>query len=116
MDHLPGAKHLACVSSYNCSTILLAESEGGRDWAVTDPTWMQGREGCWDDCGAIAGAQPEALSSGHYFMIYNIGTGIGRHDTNYLGRCTIGWVVLGGKDSRRIISRSETALVVPELP
>ena len=49
-------------------------------------------------------------------MIYNIDTGIGRHDTNYLGRCTIGWVVLGGKDSRRIISRSETALVVPELP
>ena len=55
LDHLPGAKHLAFVSSYNCNTILLAESEGGRDWAVTDPTWMQGREGCWDDCGAIAG-------------------------------------------------------------
>jgi predicted GH43/DUF377 family glycosyl hydrolase len=109
-------KNLAFVSSYDCSTILLAESAGGTDWAVTDPTWMQGREGCWDDCGAIAGAQPEKLSSGDYFMVYNIDTGIGRNETNYLGRCTIGWVVLDGRDPRQIVARSEAALVVPELP
>ena len=61
-DGLDGdRRHLAFVSSYDCFTISLAESADGRRWAVTDPTWMQGRPGCWDACGAIAGAQPERL-------------------------------------------------------
>jgi hypothetical protein len=61
-DGLDGdSRHLAFVSSYNCFTISLAESSDGRQWAITEPTWMQGRPGCWDACGAIAGAQPERL-------------------------------------------------------
>ena len=44
-------KHLAFVSTYNCFTIALAESADGREWEITDPTWMQGRPGCWDVSG-----------------------------------------------------------------
>jgi hypothetical protein len=42
-DGAPTAKHLAFVSSYDCFTISLAESTDGHQWAITDPTWMQGR-------------------------------------------------------------------------
>ena len=73
-DGPPGANHLAFVSTYNCFTISLAESADGREWTITDPTWMQGRPGCWDACGAIAGPQPERLSSGDYLFVYNIDT------------------------------------------
>ena len=109
-------RHLAFVSSYDCFTILLAESSDGRNWSITNNTWMQGRPGCWDACGAIAGPQPEALSSGDYLMIYNIDTRIARNETSPLGRCTIGWAILDGKDPSRVIARAEEALVVPELP
>ena len=81
-DDLPNANHLAFVSTYNCFTISLAESADGRHWNITDPTWMQGRPGCWDACGAIAGPQPERLSSGDYLFVYNIDTeaaGKGNH-------------------------------------
>jgi predicted GH43/DUF377 family glycosyl hydrolase len=71
-DDVPGAKHLAFVSAYNCFKISLAESSDGRDWSITNPDWMQGRPGCWDACGAIAGPQPERLSSGDWLMIYNV--------------------------------------------
>ena len=116
LDDLPGAKHLAFVSSYNCYTISLAESTNGRDWAITDTTWMQGRPGCWDACGAIAGPQPERLSSGDYLFIYNIDTHLNGKDVSPLGRCTIGWAILDGKDPRKVLARSTTALVTPVLP
>jgi predicted GH43/DUF377 family glycosyl hydrolase len=115
-DDVPHPKHLAFVSSYDCFTILLAESVDGRAWAVTNPTWMQGRPGCWDACGAIAGPQPEVLSSGDFLMIYNIDTRIGRNDTSPLGRCTIGWAILDGADPSRVVARSSTALIAPTLP
>ena len=56
------AKHLAFVSTYNCFTIALAESVDGRQWDITNPTWMQGRPGCWDvssraRCGSSRGWQ-----------------------------------------------------------
>jgi predicted GH43/DUF377 family glycosyl hydrolase len=108
--------HLAFVSSYNCFTILLAESADGRSWAISNDTWMQGRPGCWDACGAIAGPQPEVLSTGDYLLIYNIDTRIHHNTTSPLGRCTIGWAILDGTDPRRIVARANEALVVPELP
>lgn len=115
-DHLPSAPHLAFVSTYNCFSISLAESTDGRSWAVTDPDWMQGRSGCWDACGAIAGPQPSILSSGDYLFIYNIDTRIGRNVSNPLGRCTIGWAILDRNDPRKVVARAPTALVTPELP
>ena len=115
----PDAKHLAFVSSYNCFTILLAESSDGKsNWTITDPTWMQGRPGCWDACGTIAGAQPERLSTGDYFLLYNIDTeaaGLG-NDTKPLGRCTIGWAILNGTDPRQVVARSSSAIVTPTMP
>ena len=110
--------HLAFVSSYNCFTILLAESSDGREWSIANSTWMQGRPGCWDACGVIAGAQPERLSSGDYFLLYNIDTeASGRGNrTAPLGRCTIGWAILDGKDPRQVVARAESALVTPTMP
>lgn len=115
-DETPGAKHLAFVSTYNCFTIALAESEDGREWTITNPTWMQGREGCWDACGAIAGPQPERLSSGDFLFIYNIDTHVNGAASLPLGRCTIGWAILDGKDPSRVVARATAALVTPELP
>ena len=108
--------HLAFVSSYNCFNISLAESVDGRTWAITEPAWMHGRPGCWDACGAIAGPQPEMLSTGDYIFIYNIDTRIGFNESNPLGRCTIGWAILDGTDPRRVLARAEEALITPELP
>jgi predicted GH43/DUF377 family glycosyl hydrolase len=90
----------------------------GRTWTITDPTWMQGRPGCWDECGAIAGPQPERLSSGDYLFVYNIDTEAGGKGNNIkpLGRCTIGWAVLKGSDPRQVVARSPTALVTPTMP
>jgi len=79
---------------------------------------MQGRPGCWDACGAIAGPQPEVLSTGDYFMVYNIDTeaaGKG-NDTRPLGRCTIGWAILNGSNPRQVVARSPTAIVSPTEP
>eukprot|EP00040_Diaphanoeca_grandis_P007084 m.2893 g.2893 ORF g.2893 m.2893 type:complete len:397 (-) comp1825_c0_seq1:194-1384(-) len=115
-DDVPNANHLAFVSTYNCYTISLAESTDGRTWSITNPTWMQGRPGCWDACGAIAGPQPEVLSSGDFLFIYNIDTHIGIKDRNPLGRCTIGWAILDGANPSIILARSSTALVTPTLP
>ena len=117
-DDVVGAKHLAFVSSYNCFTIQLAESVDGQQWSITDPSWMQGRPGCWDACGAIAGPQPERLSSGDYLFVYNIDTeaaGKG-NDTKPLGRCTIGWAILNGTDPRQVVARSPTAIITPTEP
>lgn len=69
-------------------------------------------------CGAIAGPQPERLSTGDYLFIYNIDTeaaGKG-NDTKPLGRCTIGWAVLNGTDPRQVVARSSTAIVTPTEP
>lgn len=115
-DEIPGGEHLAFVSSYDCFTLLLAESADGREWAVTNFTWMQGRPGCWDACGVIAGPQPEMLSSGDYLLVYNIDTRIARNDTSPLGRCTIGWAILDGANPRQVVARSSAALITPALP
>ena len=117
-DDSPGAKHLAFVSTYNCFTISLAESTDGHEWSLVQTDWMQGRPGCWDACGAIAGPQPERLSSGDYFFVYNIDTcaaGKG-NDTKPLGRCTIGWAVLNGSNPSQVVARSPTAIVTPTEP
>jgi predicted GH43/DUF377 family glycosyl hydrolase len=117
-DDVPEAKHLAFVSSYNCFTVSLAESSDGHQWAITNHTWMQGRPGCWDACGVIAGPQPERLSSGDYLFVYNIDTeaaGKG-NDTKPLGRCTIGWAILNGTDPSQVVARSSTAIITPTLP
>ena len=70
-------------------------------------------------CARLGTTAPcAAFTHGRRFgaLCHLSGFQISREDTNYLGRCTIGWVVLDGKDPTRIISRSETALIVPELP
>ena len=116
-DALGGdTKHLAFVSTYNCFTIRLAESDDGRNWTITDPTWMQGRPGCWDACGAIAGPQPERLSSGDFLFIYNIDTHVNGAASLPLGRCTISWAILDGINPRHVVARSTTALITPTLP
>lgn len=118
VDGTAEQQHLAFVTAYDCFTISLAESRDGRAWAVTDADWMQGRPGCWDACGAIAGPQPERLSSGDYLFVYNIDTeaaGKG-NDTAPLGRCTVGWAVLSSSDPRKVVARSSTAIITPELP
>jgi predicted GH43/DUF377 family glycosyl hydrolase len=79
---------------------------------------MQGRPGCWDACGAIAGPQPERLSSGDFLFVYNIDTeaaGKG-NDTRPLGRCTVGWAVLNGSDPSQVVARSPTAITTPSKP
>jgi len=73
--------------------------------------FMAGREGCWDSVGVAAGPQPEKLSSGDYFYVYNIDTGFPYHP-NRLGRCAIGWAVLDKDDPSKIISRSTDALLI----
>jgi predicted GH43/DUF377 family glycosyl hydrolase len=112
------ATHLAFISSYNCFTISLAESMDGLNWNITEPNWMQGRQHCWDACGTIAGPQPERLTSGDFLFIYNIDTeaaGKG-NDTKPLGRCTIGWAILDGTNPRKIVARSSTAIITPQMP
>jgi predicted GH43/DUF377 family glycosyl hydrolase len=79
---------------------------------------MQGRPGCWDACGAIAGPQPERLSSGDFLFVYNIDTeaaGKG-NDTRPLGRCTVGWAVLNGSNPSQVVARSSTAITTPTKP
>jgi predicted GH43/DUF377 family glycosyl hydrolase len=45
-----------------------------------------------------------------------IDTRIGRNETNYLGRCTIGWAILNGSDPSLVVARSATALAAPTMP
>jgi predicted GH43/DUF377 family glycosyl hydrolase len=60
--------------------------------------------------------QPEKLSSGDFLFIYNIDTHVNGVASLPLGRCTIGWAILDGKDPSRVVARANTALVTPVLP
>lgn len=110
------SKHLAFVSDSNTAhAILLAESSDGIQWELaSDPAkrvFMEGRNGCWDVSGVAPGPQPERLSTGDYFMVYNIDTGF-PWKGNPLGRCAVGWAILDGEDPTRIVARSDGPMLI----
>lgn len=114
--------HLAFVGNSNtANAILLAESHNAIDWRLAgngtpaDAVWMGPRPGCWDAAGVAAGPQPERLSTGDYLYVYNIDTGF-PYKPNPLGRCSIGWAILDGKDPRKIVARADEPLLTPVFP
>lgn len=108
--------HYAFVGDSNTANIImLATSQDGINWEESSKTFMEPRPDCWDAKGVAAGPQPELLSNGDYFYIYNIDTGFPYHP-NPLGRCAIGWAILNGSDPTQIVARAEEVLLVPTFP
>lgn len=110
--------HYAYIADSNTAHVLnLLQSQDGFHWTEATPgtPFMSGRKDCWDQAGVAAGAQPEKLSDGNYFMTYNIDTGYPYHPQR-LGRCAMGWAVLNGSDPSQIVARSDDALLIASLP
>ena len=108
--------HLAFVSDSNTAgALLIATSETGFEWNLTNQTLLAGRPGYWDAPGVGAGPQPQRLSTGDWLYVYNVDTGFPYHP-NPIGRCAVGWAVLDGADPTRVVARSDEPLMTAVLP
>jgi len=96
----------------------------GIQWATTDDLinfknrgpWIQVRSDKWDSLLVEAGPMPLPLSDGNYLFLYNSArTGVPSPKPNWDVQYNVGFVILDKNDPSKILQRSDTPILSPEL-
>jgi predicted GH43/DUF377 family glycosyl hydrolase len=93
------------------SQIRVTTSDDLLSWPSVGETLVEVRADSWDSKLVEAGPPPLLLSTGDYLFFYNSAM-LGWPDagTSY----NVGYVILSGKDPKKVLQRSETPLLSPE--